>query len=226
VLGLGGVTISTVEHLLAALWGLGIEDAEIRIRGAEVPILDGSASPYAGELLACATASSGVGPSVPSWVVTRGFCSRSGSGQCHLIPTPTSSTGAVIECFIDFCHPMLGRQHARFENVPKSSWTFLTRFAPARTFGFLEEAALLRRRGLAHGATLSSVLVYGPRGVLNPGGTRFRDEPVRHKVVDAMGDLALLGGILKGRLRLVRCSHRLLIETLKRALAAGALVRI
>ena len=70
-----------------------------------------------------------------------------------------------------------------------------------------------------------AVLVYGPRGVLNPGGTRFRDEPVRHKVVDALGDLALLGGTLKGRLRLVRCGHGLLIETLKRAIAAGALVR-
>jgi UDP-3-O-[3-hydroxymyristoyl] N-acetylglucosamine deacetylase len=89
----------------------------------------------------------------------------------------------------------------------------------------LEEAELVRRQRLARGATLACVLVFGPRGVVNPGGTRFRDEPVRHKVLDALGDLALLGGALNGQLRLIRCSHSLLIETLKRAIAAGALVR-
>jgi UDP-3-O-[3-hydroxymyristoyl] N-acetylglucosamine deacetylase len=210
------VTVSTVEHLLAALFALGIFDAEILLDGPEVPALDGSAAPFARALLA---ASRPVARSGPIWRVVRPVICTRGASACRLFP----GGGLTIDCRIDFAHPAVGRQRVRLDVARQE--LFLRRFAPARTFGFLEEAAALTGLGLARGATLRSALVFGPAGPLNRGGSRFRDEPVRHKLVDALGDLALLGAGLSGVVRLERSSHRLVHQALRRGIADGALVR-
>ncbi len=209
-----GVAVSTVEHLLAALTGLGIRDAEIRLRGAEVPIMDGSSAPFVRALL---RASEPAGHEEQRWTVTRAVTAGEGPSRCHLLP------GRRLElwCQVDFA--VVGRQCLRY--VHRGAESFTRRLAPARTFGFLSEAARLRRAGLARGASLGSVLVFHEQGVLNPGGSRFADEPVRHKLLDALGDLALLGGPLRARIKLVQCSHRLLTATLRGAIQKGWLVR-
>lgn len=212
----GPVTVSTVEHLLAALFALGVFDAEILLDGPEVPALDGSAAPFARALLAASRPTTRPGS---IWRVVKPVTCCRGASVCRLSP----GGGLTIDCQIDFAHPAVGRQRVRLDAARQEQ--FLRRFAPARTFGFLEEAAALSGQGLARGASLRRALVFGPSGPLNPGGSRFRDEPVRHKVVDALGDLALLGAGLAGAVRLERSSHRLVHQALRRGIAEGALVR-
>ena len=214
VLAHQGVTVSTVEHLMAALWGLGIRDAEVHVRGAEVPIMDGSAAPFVRALLRASRPS---GQSEAGWIVSRAVTAAQGRSRCHLLP----ARRLELWCQIDF--PVVGRQCLR--HLHQSADAFARRLAPARTFGFLSEAARLRRAGLARGAGLGSVVVYHEGGVINPGGSRFHDEPVRHKLLDALGDLALLGAPLRARIKLVQCSHRLLTTTLREAIQKGWLVQ-
>jgi len=214
VLRSGAAQVSTVEHLLAALGGLGIWDAQVRLEGTELPGLDGSAAPFVRALL---DASCPAPPPRAVWRVIRPFLKVADRASCHLLPWH----GARIDCSIRFAQPSIGRQHATFSDRRED--LFISRFAPARTFGLRNEAQQLVRRGLARGATLRSVVVFDRDRVLNPGGTRFVDEPVRHKLVDALGDLTLLGGPLEARVRLERASHRLVIATLRQAVATGAL---
>ncbi len=211
-----GASVSTVEHVLSALAGLGIWDARIELDGDEPPALDGSALPLARLLLAASGPRAR--PPRPPCRVLRSYSLRRGGSACHLQPAEE----ARLEGTIDFAHLAIGRQHLR---VPLDAECYLARLAPARSFGLLEEVFALRRAGLARGASLASALVLGPRGALNPSGTRFRDEPVRHKLLDAVGDLALLGAPFLGQLKLERCGHALLLATLQRARAEGALSR-
>jgi UDP-3-O-[3-hydroxymyristoyl] N-acetylglucosamine deacetylase len=202
----------SVEHLLAALTMVGIWDAKIQLkRGGEVPALDGSARDF---IVAFLEASEEERLSRRRWRVARPFTHRQKRAECHLSP----STHLVVECTIDFSHPMIRRQHTRINNTSP-----LDRFIRARTFGLMDEAPALRCQGLARGANLANTLVFDNNRVLNPGGLRYSDEPVRHKTVDALGDLALLGRPLAGHVRLERPSHRLLLQALKRAMAAGVL---
>ena len=218
VLGRQGAMVSTVEHLLAALAGLGIADAEVQLWGAEVPILDGSAAPLVRALLGCSRLAGADAPG-PVWSLTETIQRRQGRSRCLLQPGGRLELRAVV----DFDHPRVGRQSLR--HVPREAAWFARRLAPARTFGFLDEAAALSREALARGASLANVLVFDRRGVLNPGGSRFADEPVRHKLLDALGDLALLGGPLQATVKLVRCGHLLLTSTLQQAIQKGILVR-
>jgi len=211
----GAETVSLVEHLLSALWGLMIHDAEIWIDGPEVPILDGSAAPFVEELLRAGLVERA--PPSPGWEVCGNLSHRRGAEQLHLRP----HAGLRIDCAISYAAPAIADQFVRFVAPGGDPDHYVSRVAPARTFGLVEEALALRRRGLACGASLGSVLVLGPTGVLNAGGTRLVDEPVRHKLLDAMGDLSLLGGPLRGWITLRRCSHRHLIEGLKLALERG-----
>jgi UDP-3-O-[3-hydroxymyristoyl] N-acetylglucosamine deacetylase len=208
--------VGTVEHLLAALWVLGIFDAQIDVFGPEIPALDGSAALFARALIAASRQSAAPDD---CWEVTSGFGRVQDRSTCHLLPAPS----CIVESTIDFEHPCIGSQYVRYEIGDLH--TFVRRLAPARTFGFLWEAEPLHARGLIRGAGLQNVLLFDSRGVMNPGGSRYLDEPARHKLVDALGDLSLLGGPLKGRIKLNRCSHRLLIETLRMGLAAGYLRR-
>ncbi len=217
----GGASVSTVEHLLSALWALGLHDAQVWIDGPEVPLLDGSAAPFAHELLRAGLAPSRT-PRV-GWQICGGSSFRRGDRECHLLP----HQGLQIECSVSFPGPAIGRQFIRFASPPHTlAGRYTARVAPARTFGSLSEAEELRRCGLARGANLRNVLVFDAARAINSGGTRFADEPVRHKLLDSMGDLALLGGPLRGRLKLRRCSHAHLQEALRRAVAEGVLVRL
>jgi len=211
----GPLSVETPEHLLGALFALGIADARVLLHGPEPPILDGSAAPFAEVLLAASVPSP---PPTGAWVVERPSIQVEGEGRCELARHPA---GLVLDCRIEFAAPTIGRQRLTLTVGP--SELFVDRIAPARTFGLLSDAAWLRRQGLALGAGPNNVLVFGEHGPLAP--LRFPDEPVRHKALDALGDLALLGGPLRGRVTLTRCSHRLLVTTLRRAVASGALRR-
>lgn len=211
----GGVEISTVEHVLSALAGLGIWDARIELDGEEPPALDGSALPFARAL---AAASRPRALARGRLRVTRALSLRRGTAACHLLPSETT----LLVCRIEFAGSAIGRQLLR---LPLEAEAYLARLAPARSFGLLEEASTLHRAGLARGADLSNTLVLARGRVLNPAGTRFHDEPVRHKLLDAVGDLALLGAPLAGELRLERCGHALLLATLEAARARDALVK-
>ncbi len=208
--------VSTVEHLLAALAGLGIQDAEVCLEGEELPALDGSALPFARILHRLSRR----GPDLegPAWRARHTVLGREGRSVCVISPAPVCE----IQCSIT-----LEGNLQKLWHRPEGAQHFLARIAPARTFGFASEAAVLHGAGLARGASLCNVLVFGKEGkILNPGGSRFMDEPVRHKVLDALGDIALLGGPLAARIQLERCSHRLLIRTLKLGVEQGHIYRV
>jgi UDP-3-O-[3-hydroxymyristoyl] N-acetylglucosamine deacetylase len=198
-LGEGNVTLSTVEHLLAALRGSGVDNACIEVEGPEIPIMDGSAAPFA-QLLAK------TGLRTLPWLrpylrVHRPVELREGDQWMRVIPGEPRITYSI-----NFSHPLIRRQ--RF-TVPLLSEIFAREIAPARTFGFLKEVQYLKTNGLALGGSLENALVLDDSGVLNPGGFRFPEECVRHKILDAMGDLALLGMPMFGRLEVSRGSHGL-----------------
>jgi UDP-3-O-[3-hydroxymyristoyl] N-acetylglucosamine deacetylase len=194
-----GVSIGTVEHLLAALAGLGIDDARVLVDGPEVPVLDGSAAPFVMLLH-----EAGLRPlAVPRQVlrVLRPVEVVHGAKSARLLP----GEHFEISYTIGFDHPLLRHQSLALRVTPRS---FSEQLAPARTFGFLREVELLRKSGLALGGSLENAVVIGETGVLN-NPLRFEDEFVRHKMLDAVGDLALLGCPLLGRFEANRAGHAL-----------------
>jgi UDP-3-O-[3-hydroxymyristoyl] N-acetylglucosamine deacetylase len=198
-LGEGRATLATVEHLLSAFYGLGIDNAIVEVDGPEVPIMDGSAEPFA-DLLMQAGSSSLPWPRT-YLVVHKPVELSNGDGWMRVVPGQPR-----IMYAIDFPHPLIRRQ--RF-SVPLDSEHFRREIAPARTFGFLKEVQFLKSQGLAQGGSLDNALVLDDADVLNPGGLRFPEEFVRHKILDALGDLALLGLPILGRLEVNRGSHDL-----------------
>ncbi|MCK5797357.1 MAG: UDP-3-O-acyl-N-acetylglucosamine deacetylase [Deltaproteobacteria bacterium] len=211
----GGVEVQTVEHLLAACAGLGRFGVRVALEGSEVPILDGSARAFCQLLSGSSGAPRATEDSQECWRVLRPFEVRRGAARYRLEP---SRVGHVVSR-IDFAHPAIGRQEAAWRVGDHRA--FIEEIAPARTFGFVEELETLRRGGLIQGATWDCALVFDPTGPLSE--PRFEDEPARHKLLDLIGDLALLGAPLAGRLLAFRPSHALTLETLRGAIAAGAL---
>ena len=198
-LGENGTTLATVEHLLAALGGLGVDNARVEVHGPEVPIMDGSAAPFS-RLIAKAGLRSLAWPR--SYLMVRETVElRQGEQWMRVRPGVPR-----ITCTIDFEHPLIRRQHY---TVPLRSESFMSEIAPARTFGFLKEVRFLQNRGLARGGSLDNAVVLDEGGVLNPGGLRFPEECVRHKILDAVGVLALLGLPLLGHLEVGKGSHEL-----------------
>jgi UDP-3-O-[3-hydroxymyristoyl] N-acetylglucosamine deacetylase len=196
-LGEGAAVFSTVEHLLAALRGVDVDNALIQVEGPEVPIMDGSGAPFTEMLL-----EAGLRP-LPSpksyMLIHRTVEHREGQQWMRVTPGQPRITYAI-----DFPHPLIRRQ--RF-SVALSTPTFRREIAPARTFGFLKEVEYLKSQGLALGGSLDNALVLSDTGVLNPEGLRFPEEFVRHKILDALGDLALLGLPLLGKVEVSRGSH-------------------
>jgi UDP-3-O-[3-hydroxymyristoyl] N-acetylglucosamine deacetylase len=204
-----GVSIGTVEHLLAALFGLGIDDVRVEVDGPEVPVLDGSAAPFVILLH-----EAGLRPlAVPRQLlrVVQPVEVVHGAKFARLLPSDHFEVGYTI----GFDHPLLRHQSLALRVTPRS---FGEQIAPARTFGFLREVELLRKSGLALGGSLENAVVIGETGVLN-NKLRFDDEFVRHKILDAIGDLALLGHPLVGRLEATRAGHALHAAVAKRLLA-------
>jgi UDP-3-O-[3-hydroxymyristoyl] N-acetylglucosamine deacetylase len=208
----GGVSVGTVEHVLSAAYGEGLDNCTIELDGPEVPIVDGSALPFVRLFHAAGFERLDVAVS-PLLVSEPVEVSRDGRGVSFRPDGP----GLTITYEIDFPHPVVGRQELTVAIRPEE---YSTRIAPARTFGFARDVEAMRARGLARGGSLHNAVVLDDTGVLS-GPLRFRDEFVRHKVLDLVGDLALLGAVLNGHIHARRAGHALHIE-FARALAAAS----
>jgi UDP-3-O-[3-hydroxymyristoyl] N-acetylglucosamine deacetylase len=192
-----GVCVDTVEHLLSALFALGVDDAVVEVDGPEVPVLDGSAAPFViliheAGLRPLPVARRYLKVLRPVEVVRGGKWIRF-----------TPSDHFHVSYAIGFDHPLLRHQSVSVRVTPE---TFAERIAAARTFGFLRDVEALRKSGLALGGSLDNAVVIGETGVLN-NKLRFEDEFVRHKVLDAIGDLALLGYPVVGHLEAHKAGH-------------------
>jgi UDP-3-O-[3-hydroxymyristoyl] N-acetylglucosamine deacetylase len=193
--------VSTVEHLLAALAGARIDDARIEVEGPEVPVLDGSALPFSRAIEEVGVVpTSGVRRCI---ALHRSVAIEEGDRRLEASPAPCFG----LEIEIDFDHPAIGRQSISYPDM--SPEAFARELAPARTFGFFSEVEWLRAQGRAAGASLDNTVVLDDATVMNQGGLRFADEFVRHKALDLVGDLALLGAPLCARVHAVRGGHAL-----------------
>jgi len=193
-----GFSISTVEHLMAALRGLGVDNATIRLSGDEVPIMDGSAAPFVFLLKEAGLKDLDVPRKV--MVLNRSVGVLDGDREVTIYPADHFR----ITYTIDFNHPAIGRQSLS-RSVDER--TFVNEIAPARTFCLLKDVHLLRQRGLAMGGSLSNAVVVGDTGPLN--ALRFPDEFVRHKALDLIGDLALLGHPIVGHVVAYKAGHEM-----------------
>jgi UDP-3-O-[3-hydroxymyristoyl] N-acetylglucosamine deacetylase len=196
-----GPAVSTTEHVLAALHGLGIDNVIIEVDGPEVPIMDGSAEPFVAAIDQAGIATL----SAPRRSIKVLKPVRVGKNGCYGELRP-HGRGLRVETEIEFDHPLIGRQTYAIDVDPI---TFRRELARARTFGFMRDVAKLWSAGYALGASFENTVVVADSRVLNPEGVRFADEFVRHKAVDAIGDLALAGAPLIGAYRSVRGGHKL-----------------
>jgi UDP-3-O-[3-hydroxymyristoyl] N-acetylglucosamine deacetylase len=196
-----GPAISTTEHVLAALHGCGVDNAVVEVDGPEVPIMDGSAAPF----VAAIDQAGIVVLAEQRRYIQLLKTVRVGKGESHGELRP-HLRGLRIETEIEFDHPMIGRQTVAMEIEPD---TFRRDLARARTFGFMRDVSKLWSAGYALGASLDNTVVVAEDRVLNAEGIRFPDEFVRHKAVDAIGDLALAGAPIIGAYRSVRGGHKL-----------------
>ena len=197
-LGEGDDALHTVEHVLAAVSGAFIDDLEIQLDGPEPPIVDGSAQPFLVALESAGVASNG--GSADYLTVRSPFTHREGDSEYEVSPCDRLD----LDVSIDFPHPLVGGQRGRWTLTPE---TFATELAPARTFGFHHELAMLRERGLIRGGSTSSALLLDDTGVVD-NTLRWPDEFVRHKALDCVGDLALAGRRVKARIVARKPSHR------------------
>lgn len=201
-----GAKVATVEHLMAALYGAEIDNALIEISGAEVPVMDGSAAPFA-FLIQCAGRVEQAAPR-QGIEILRPIAVEEGRKLARLVP----GVGLSIDCQIDFENSMIQRQRRAIDLDPE---TFRVEISRARTFGFAREIEYLRANGLARGGSLDNAVVIGPDRILNQEGLRFADEFVRHKVLDCVGDLYLAGAPILGRLITERPGHALTARLVK-----------
>src|SRR5215203_3172655 len=196
-----GPLVSTAEHVLAALRGMGVDNATIEIDGPEVPIMDGSAAAFVGA------------------IDQAGIVTQSGSRRFIQVLKPVQVTigdsfgelrphaaGFRVEVEIDFANPVIGRQNFSLDLNPES---FRREISRARTFGFMNDVARLWSAGFARGASFENTVVLDDNRLLNTEGLRFADECARHKALDAVGDLTLAGLPLLGAYRSVRGGHKL-----------------
>lgn len=210
-LGFNGVRIRTVEHLLAALAGLGIDNVVIEVDGPEIPIGDGSSSTLVSILREAGVAKQG--KVMPVLKITKPVIYE----DAHARVTGLPYEGTRLTCFISFRHPLLREQEF---TVDMSEDVFMREIAPARTFGFLRDVEMLRANGLAKGGSLDNAVIVGEEGILNPAGLRFQDEFVRHKILDAIGDLSLAGLPIEGHIILEKSGHTANTNFIKKLLSS------
>jgi UDP-3-O-[3-hydroxymyristoyl] N-acetylglucosamine deacetylase len=200
-IGVNGARIQTVEHLMAAVSGLGIDNLHIEVDGPEIPALDGSAKPFVAQLMLAGRAqqSTRLRPLTLPCTLRVGTAGR----WIQIVPSETFR----ISYTLDNEHPAIGTQVLSWTPTERS---FVEEFAPARTYGFLKDLGLMRKNGLARGGSLDNAIVLGNRGALT--GLRYRDEFVRHKILDLLGDLALLGRPLQAHVIARNGGHALNTE--------------
>jgi UDP-3-O-[3-hydroxymyristoyl] N-acetylglucosamine deacetylase len=211
----GEAAVSTIEHVMAALAGSGVDDAIVEVDGPEVPIMDGSAAPFL-FLIDCAGIAATAAPRATIEVLRPVRVEDSNGAFAELLPGREPAFDAELE--IDFPNTAIGRQALSLRVSPLA---FREGLADARTFTLAEDVARLRAAGLAQGGSLQNAVVVDGPLVLNPGGLRRPDEFVRHKLLDVVGDLALAGAPIRGRFRGARSGHALNNRVL-RALFADA----
>ena len=212
-----GVLLSTTEHLLSVFYSMGIDNAFVEIDNLEVPILDGSGQPFV-ELIAQA--------GVHHYRrrrrylrIRRPVSVEDRGKRISILPAESFR----LTCEIDFAHPLVGRQSIELEVTPER---YAAEIAPARTFGFEYELGQKRTMGLIRGASLDNAVCFTREGVLNPGGLRAADECCRHKALDLIGDLALLGRPLLGHVIAERAGHAMHAALVARIMSDPSLYEI
>jgi UDP-3-O-[3-hydroxymyristoyl] N-acetylglucosamine deacetylase len=213
----GRASVGTVEHLMAALAGCGIDNALIEIDGPEVPIMDGSAEPFV-FLIECA----GIAVQAArrrAILILKTVSVEDGEKRAALRPAPEFS----LALRIDFASRAIGRQHRFTAFGPEA---FKDELARARTFGFAHEVEALRQAGLGRGGSLDNAVIIDGDRVLNEEGTRYPDEFVRHKLLDAVGDLYLAGRPILGHFEGVRSGHGMNNRLLRTLFASAAWVEV
>ena len=210
-LGNGKGKIRTVEHLLAAASGLGIDNLHVELSGSEVPILDGSAEGFVKALRSCGLARQA--SYRPYLRVTRPVFFREGHTEIAVVPYE----GRRVTYNISYDHRLLGQQQMSFDLDEES---FAEQIAPARTFGFLKDVEKLRAMGLAKGGSLDNAVILDEQGVMNSSGLRFEDEFIRHKILDFIGDISLAGSPVYGHFMVSRSGHTTNIKFLRQLLAS------
>lgn len=208
-----GTMVSTIEHLMAALAGLGITNARIELDGPEVPILDGSAAPFVRKLVMA-----GVMPQSADCrmlKIKKTVEVRHGDAVARLEP----ADGFFLDFHIDFAEAAIGHQSL---SLNMRNGTFVRELCDSRTFCRQSDVDAMRAKGLALGGTYHNAVVFDADTVLSPGGLRHTDEPVRHKMLDALGDLALAGGPILGRYTGIRAGHALTNRLLRAVFADPA----
>lgn len=214
-LAIGDAGVATVEHLLSAMAGLGIDNAFVELTAGEVPIMDGSAGPF---VFLIQSAGIELQPSAKRFVrVRRRIEVQDGDKWARFEP----HEGFRVNFEIEFDHPVFHR-HAQRATMDFSTTTFLREVSRARTFGFMRDMEALRGRNLALGGTLDNAIVLDDYRILNEDGLRYEDEFVRHKILDAIGDLYLLGHSLIGEFTGYKSGHELNIRLLRTMLADAA----
>jgi len=195
-----GVSVKTVEHLLATFASLNIDNVYVEIDTEEVPIMDGSARPFVRLIADAGIQSQEI--LQPVLKVIKPIFVREGNKQLAIWPAETAS----ISYFIDFNHPMLKEQSLQYQ---PSEEAFLREVSDARTFGFMSDVKALQANGLAKGASLNNAVALGNDSVLNEDGLRYQDEFVRHKILDLIGDLSLVGMSIVGHIVAHKSGHGL-----------------
>ncbi len=210
------ISISTVEHLMAALAGCGVDNAVIEINGPEVPIMDGSSAPFVRAIEK--TGLKALDEHRRVLKILKPVEVREGSSIAALMPNIEGERGFGLDITIDFNHKLVAK-HQR--NYDFSRMDFGRELGAARTFGFEHEVEYLRSQGLARGGSLENAVVVGKEEILNPEGLRFADEFIRHKALDCLGDFALAGHRIEGQVVTYRPGHSI-NNKLLRALFADA----
>jgi UDP-3-O-[3-hydroxymyristoyl] N-acetylglucosamine deacetylase len=209
-LGNEGVKIRTVEHILATLAGIGIDNLIIEVNGPEIPILDGSSTDLVDVILKGGIAKQG--KRMPYMRIVKPVIMDDGHSEIAIFPYE----GRKITYRIHFNHHLLGEQNLSIE---LSEETFVKEVAPARTFGFLKDVEYMTANGLGKGGSLNNAIILSDSGILNPTGLRFKDEFVRHKILDSIGDFSLIGFPIFGHILADRGGHSTNLKFIKKLLA-------
>ena len=212
-----GVLISTTEHLLSAFLSMRLDNAFVEIDNLEAPILDGSALPY---VTMIARAGMQTYRRRRKYLrIRRPVTVEENGKRISILP----SDCFMLTCDVFFDHPLVGRQTLEMEVTPEH---YAAEIAPARTFGFERELDKMQDMGLIRGASLDNAVCFDGSGVLNPGGLRFSDECVRHKALDLIGDLALIGRPLLGHVIAERAGHAMHVALVAKIMSDPSLYEI
>ncbi len=212
-----GVLISTTEHMLSVFYCMGLDNAYVEIDNLEVPILDGSGLPFVRMIEEAGLKTS---RRHRRYLLLRQPVTVEDKGRrIEILP----SDRFALTCDTLFAHPLVGRQTLDMEVTPER---YASEIAPARTFGFARELGQMRDMGLIRGASLENAVCFGDDAVMNPGGLRFPDECCRHKALDLIGDLALIGRPLLGHVIAERAGHAMHVALVARIMSDPSLYEI